>query len=189
MCLFLCVDSTFQVSLTHPPETRQAHHYERLLDHQSGLFLTTNLLRPVRGRSTYPRPNIWSRQLGGTCLSCHAECKGGCWGPTNAHCTRCAHFRVWSSDTTEQSSLWKAPWDENVYQLNKREEPELPPEYYKVMPNSSSVLARSQNVETADHLCDMIGQQISLGKVEQSRALFIQYNVSIISGSRSPLHM
>ncbi|VDD80058.1 unnamed protein product [Mesocestoides corti] len=116
-------DSTFQISLTHPPETRKAYHFMQSID-QQGLLLSKKLLSPVKGAGEFPRPKIWSRHLDGRCLVCHEECRGGCWGPSNSHCHRCAHFRVWNRDEQAEAEklardMWQVSEGGNVYQLNK----------------------------------------------------------------------
>ncbi|KAL5106215.1 hypothetical protein TcWFU_005081 [Taenia crassiceps] len=113
-------DTTFQISLTHPPEVRKAFHFRQSLD-SSGLFLPSRLSSPVRGSDVFPRPHLWTRHLEGHCLLCHPECLAGCWGPSASHCHRCAHVRVWQSNGRQHpSATWHPPNDiTTVYLLNK----------------------------------------------------------------------
>ncbi|VDN97845.1 unnamed protein product [Rodentolepis nana] len=124
-----CLDYfTFQISLTHPPEVHVAYHFRQSLDRR-GLFLTSNLPSPIRGSDSFPRPQLWTRHINGKCLLCHKECRGGCWGPTSAHCRRCVHYRVWHSGALDKKNeLWHLPNDSTVtYMLNK--DAFNPPEY------------------------------------------------------------
>lgn len=117
---YLCLDRTFQISLTHPPEVRKAFHFRQSIDSR-GLFLPSKLSNPLDNSNAFPRPRLWTRHLNGYCLLCHPECVAGCWGPTAAHCHRCAHVRVWRADTSKSPRLTWNPLDgmSTEYLLNK----------------------------------------------------------------------